>query len=205
MTAENDADEFERLLNGYAEEPGSPSTPAGPRTGRPAPSPESGTKLALYRKALEEEGYRFTVDEDGDISFRCEGKWYVLFVDSDPMYFRLTIPNLFECKGQQQADLALVVANDLNRSYKVAKLVVVDGWVWCNVEMFLIPLDTFRATFERCVELLSEACGDFRQRMKRAPEKTQPAPAPSPHEGFCDDCAAELSALEPTDEPERSH
>ena len=90
-------------------------------------------------------------------------------------------------------------------STKVAKFVVVDSWVWCNVEMFLIPLDTFRATFERCVELLSEACGDFRQRMKRAPEKAQPVPAPSEHEGFCDDCAAELSAPEPTDEPERSH
>ena len=181
---DNDADEFERLLNGYAEEPGGPDSPTSPGSDATAaaPTPGADAKRALYQRVLEEEGYRFTVDEDGDFSLRREGKWLVLFVDDDPVYFRLSAPNLFECKSEAQVDLALVVANEMNRAYKVVKFVVVDGWVWGNVEMYLQPLDVFRATFDRCADLLCETASEFCRRMRRTSEKPRPVSAPSPHE-----------------------
>ncbi len=185
------ADDFARLVNGYADLPNDPAapnlpSPPGPAaatsaTGPPGPprdpsekapsTPEEriAAKLALYEEYLKSEGYRYEVDEDGDISLRREGRWLALFAsDDDPNYFRFSVPNLWECDGERETALALETANQMNRTFKVIKFVVVDGWVWANVEQYFHPLEAFRGSFDRSADLLCETAADFRRRMRKA-------------------------------------
>lgn len=177
MIPRKGVDEFQELLNGYAEESDRSAAANAPAPDSPGPQGEATTssksldKAALFRRILAEDGYRSTIDEDGDLSLRIQGRWFVLFASNDdPPYFRLTIPNLFECADEGETEQALSLVNEMNRLYKVAKLMVIDGRVWCNVEMFLDPIESFRATFERCTDLLCEVCGDFQRQMRRSPE-----------------------------------
>ena len=187
MTPREDPPEFEKLLNGYAVNPdaapAAQAPPLGPSAAThtptpvppdqtPAPTTDPSTKRALYTEYLTEQGYRFGVDDDGDLSIHVQGRSLCLFADdeNDPSFFRLALPNFFECQDDDQTRRALAVANDLHRQYKVVKLTVVDGWVWASVEMFIKPLEHFRNIFDRSADLLCEACGDFRHRMKHPPE-----------------------------------
>ena len=187
MIPKDDPAEFEKLLNGYTANldaaPAAQAPPPGPSASThtptpvphdqtPAPTADPSTKRALYTEYLKEQGYRFGVDEDGDLSIHVQGRSLCLFADeeNDPGFFRLALPNFFECQDDDQTRRALVVANDLHRQYKVVKFTVVDGCVWASVEMFIEPLASFRSTFGRCADLLCEACGDFRNRMKKPPE-----------------------------------
>jgi hypothetical protein len=65
-----------------------------------------------------------------------------------------------------RAELALDLVNQMNKSYKVVRFVLVDGWVWANVEMYIDPLSAFRGTFDRCADLLCEITAEFRRRMR---------------------------------------
>ena len=88
-------DDFTRLVNGYAElpaelpapsAPGTPSVPVAatatadaptthadaPEMGPSTPEGRMAAKRALYEEYLTAEGYRYKVDEDGDISLRRE-------------------------------------------------------------------------------------------------------------------------------------
>ena len=114
------------------------------------------------------EGYRYTVDEDGDLSIRREGRWLVLFAsDDDSQHFRLSIPAFWECESEAEANLALELVNEIDKEYKVVRFVLKDGWVWASVKMYLEPMSAFAATFDRCADLLCETTAEFRRRMRR--------------------------------------
>ena len=81
----------------------------------------------------------------------------------------------------------------MNKNYKVVRFVLVDGFVWANVEMYVDPLEAFRGTFDRCADLLCETTAEFRQRFRHAmktPAPSDPAVGEQ-HEPLCDDCAGE--------------
>jgi hypothetical protein len=188
MTSREDADAFRELLNGYAEELGRPACNGASAPSSPVPQGEEAAsagrldKAALYSQILAEEGYRFTTDEDGDLSIRIQGRWFCLFAsDDDAHYFRLAIPNVFECTSEPETVQALSLVNEMNRHFKVVKLTLVDGCIWCNVEMFLAPLESFRAMFERCVDLLCMVCGDFQRRMRGKVEPPAPPASKESH------------------------
>ena len=188
MTSREDADAFRELLNGFAEETDRPAGDTAPASESPVPQREDSQsagrldKAALYGRILAEEGYRFTTDEDGDLSIRIQGRWFCLFAsDDDPQYFRLAIPNLFECTSEPETQQALSLVNDMNRRFKVVKLTLLDGRVWCSVEMFLAPLESFRATFDRCADLLCEVGGDFQRRMRGRVEPPAPPVSEESH------------------------
>lgn len=186
-------DDFTRLVNGFADfpaDPTSPSAPSAPSTAEPSATPSAGTseqtpptaeeciaaKRAVYEEFLKTEGYRYKVDEDGDISLRREGRWLALFAsDDDPNYFRFSVPNLWECDGEHETQLALETANQMNRTFKVIKFALVDGWVWANVEQYFHPLEAFRGSFDRSADLLCETAADFRRRMRKALAAEPPA------------------------------
>ena len=184
------ADDFARLVNGYAELPPESGTPVeAPPPAANASEKEPSTpeeriaaKLALYEEFLKAEGYRYEVDEDGDISLRREGRWLVLFSsDDDPNYFRFSLPSLWECESERETQVALETANQMNRSFKVVKFIVVDGRVWANVEQYFHPLEAFKASFDRSADLICETAADFRRRMRKAMAgERRPEPAAEP-------------------------
>ena len=185
-------DDFTRLVNGYADLPenlaASPAPAATETAVSPADAPERtratpeeriAAKRALYEEYLKAEGYRYKVDEDGDLSLRREGRGLVLFAsDEDTQHFRLSIPAFWECESAAEADQALDLVNQMNKGYKMVRFVLVDGWVWANVEMYIEPLSAFRSTFDRCADLLCETTAEFSRRMRRA-QSTTPAALPT--------------------------
>ena len=194
-------DDFTRLVNGYAELATDPGAASEPAVGLPSaddkpPTPEerASAKRAIYEEYLKGEGYKYKVDEDGDISLRREGRWLVLFAsDDDSQHFRLGIPNLWECQSEAETDLALELVNELNKGYKVVRFVLVDGWVWATVEAYLDPLSAFRGTFDRYADLLCETTASFNRRMRQRISQVPPSgPAPTEQpEPLQDDRAGE--------------
>ena len=106
------------------------------------------SKVAKYMEFLREEGYVPKFDEDGDVVFKCEGRTYILFAEEkDATYFRLAFPAFWEIESADEEDQAREALNDLNAKMKVMKLFIVRDNVWASVEMFLDPIDSFKAVF----------------------------------------------------------
>ena len=138
------------------------------------PTAPTTTKLDLYREHLASEGFRPEVDEDGDLSFRHERKSLCIFVhEDDRTFFRLAFPAFFECEGPEEEARALRVANRLNKSLKVGKLVIADGYAWVNVELFFDEPADFRPVFDRCLDLVGSMAFDFRRLMQEEARKKE--------------------------------
>ena len=131
------------------------------------PEAPATTKLDLYREHLASEGFRPEVDEDGDLSFRHEGKSLCIFVhEHDRSFFRLALPAFVECEGAEEEARALRVANRMNKAFKVGKLVIADGTAWANVELFLDDPAALRPVLDRCLDLVGSMAFDFRRLMR---------------------------------------
>jgi hypothetical protein len=125
------------------------------------------TKAHLYMDYLREEGYVPRLDDDGDVVFKYEGGTYILFADEkDPAYFRLAFPNFWEIESEEEERQVLDVINELNGRLKVVKFFIPRDDLWASVEMFIDPIENFRAVFARSISLLSQAVGMFRDKMQ---------------------------------------
>lgn len=59
-------------------------------------------KIDLVKNWLSSEGYKYDVDSDGDIHFRYQGANLFFTADeSDPLFFRIIMPNIYELKGDR--------------------------------------------------------------------------------------------------------
>jgi hypothetical protein len=124
------------------------------------------SKAEMYSEYLREEGYVPRVDDDGDVVFKKEGGTYILFADEeDKTYFRLVFPAFWEIESEDEDERARQAINELNADLKVIKLYVVRNNVWAGVEMFIDPIESFRATFPRSIRLLANAVNKFREKM----------------------------------------
>jgi hypothetical protein len=159
-------------VSDYPELPDEPEEPTPePREADapPARPSEDGAGVEAYCDFLASEGFRPSVDEDGDIRFRHEGRTLFLFRDpKDPEYFRVALPGAWECESPEEETRALAAANAVNRDLKVVKCVLVDGVVWISVELFLDPPEAFRPVFSRLLDVIGSAAWQIRGRM-RAP------------------------------------
>lgn len=127
--------------------------------------------LTPIKDYLTEEGYRPGMDDDGDVTFKSEGKHY--FIDSpadDAHFLRLVAPNLWEIESEDELALALAEANKASAGVKVAKVFVTSNQqnVWAAIEMFATNIDAFTAVFPRCLSALDTAVRDFREAMQTA-------------------------------------
>ena len=123
----------------------------------------------LYSDYLTQQGYRPTVDSDGDVVFKEEGRIYYIDIDtSDNEYFRLVFPNFWEISGSDELAKAICAANEATRSTKVAKVYVRgDGKeTSASIEMFFSNPDQFKAVFTRSMSALKTAVKHFVDEMK---------------------------------------
>ena len=87
-----------------------------------------------------DEGYRPTVDGDGDVSFKYEGGSYYIDIDTDDnTYFRLVFPNFWSLDDADERARGVMAADAATRRTNVAKVYTrQDGKnVSAAVEMFL--------------------------------------------------------------------
>jgi Putative bacterial sensory transduction regulator len=124
------------------------------------------TKLALYQDYLTEEGYRPTVDDDGDLVFKCEGKVYILYAsESDKSFFRLVFPNFWAIESEEERQRVYQSCTLANAQVKVAKIYTVGDDTWASVELFLAEPEHFKPVFERSLRAVEAAVDMFVEKM----------------------------------------
>lgn len=123
----------------------------------------------LYMDFLSGEGYRPTVDNDGDVVFKVEGGLYYIDVDADDaVYFRVVYPNFWSIENPDELLRAKAAANHATATTKVAKVYVRpdETDTIAAVEIYVDPPEDFRAVFTRAIGALQHAASTFRMVMR---------------------------------------
>lgn len=107
----------------------------------------------LVKEYLSSEGFRYDVDEDGDIHFKFEGTNLFFTVDeNDQSFFRLIMPNIYEVKDDRLKVLEAI--SNVNRDMKVLKAFLIQDRLWLSVEIFIDSTPELDDFFPRCIGLL---------------------------------------------------
>ena len=114
---------------------------------------------------LSAEGYRPSIDGDGDVKFKREGRTYFIIVsEKDPEFFRLVLANIWEIENDVERSRVLQAADHSNAASKVSKVYIVKDNVWVCVELFVAAPEDFRgrlSAFHVCDGNRSlELCGE---------------------------------------------
>ncbi len=125
------------------------------------------TKTEIYSDFLTTEGYRPSLDKDGDLTFKHERINFILFAnEKDEEFFKLMIPFFWPIESEEERERAARVMHRLNAEYKAAKFYPIDGDVCVCVECFFETPEHFKKVFGRCIDLLAAAMREFRQHMR---------------------------------------
>jgi hypothetical protein len=125
------------------------------------------TKTELFLEYLTTDGYRPTLDEDNDISFKHERINYILFPnEKDETFFRLMIPFFWELETPEETERAMKVMMKLNADYKAAKFYVMQNDVCVAAEAFYAKPEDVKTLLGRYIDLLASAMREFRQLMR---------------------------------------
>lgn len=123
----------------------------------------------LYMAYLADEGYRPSIDEDGDIQFKREGYTLYIGVDAeDTEFFRVFNANIWEIESADELARARMAADHATRVTKVSKVFLTSDLkdVWVSTELFLARPEDFKPVFERSLRALDYARNEFLKRMK---------------------------------------
>jgi hypothetical protein len=134
------------------------------------------SKAEFFLNFLTQEGFRGEIDEDGDVSFKFEGRrYYILVHEDDTEYCCILYNQFWRIESAEELQRALLHANDSTSSTKVAKVYVIGEQtnVSATVEMFLGDLENIRGIFMRQMTALQTATRKFREKMQQtAPPET---------------------------------
>jgi hypothetical protein len=129
---------------------------------------ETAVRSHAFAEFLKAEGYVPTVDTDGDILFKFEGRTYVLLLDDeDTEFFRIVFPNFWEIESDDERrkieKAALVATSDT----KAAKVYPVRDDTWASIEIFAATDEAFQRVFSRSMSALQSVIRNFSEEMKR--------------------------------------
>ncbi len=132
-----------------------------------SPEPTTADLQAMYMAYLTKEGYRPTVDDDGDVVFKSEGRTYFIDVEADdPGYFRIALPNIWAIESPEERQQVLAACDHSNATAKVAKCYIVRDQVWVGIEVFLANPDDFGHIFARSLSAVNTGTSLFADRMQ---------------------------------------
>ncbi len=120
----------------------------------------------MYVDFLNNEGYRATVDRDGDVQFKHESKVYYIDVTSDFEFFRIVLANIWSIESTLERQKVLMAAAYSNAEVKVAKVFTVKDNVWLSIEVFVSKPEHFKGIFKRSMSALQTATNIFVKKMK---------------------------------------
>lgn len=126
----------------------------------------------LASRYLKSQGIE-TKKSDLGLNFNMEGWNFLLWKDTDdPMFFRLTLPGIFDVTDEHFAK-AIMACNNVNWNFKVVKAVLYDyedgkdngASVWLCYEQRLDSEFNMNELFSRAVHGLLAACDAFMKEM----------------------------------------
>jgi len=123
---------------------------------------------AMYTNFLIEEGYKPSIDSDGDVVFRVEGKTFWIDIDEkDLESFRIVFSNFWEIESLAEKLKVYEVMNYINRTTKVAKVFMSpkEDDVSMDANIFVNKPEDFKYHFARMLDLLFYEIIEFRDKM----------------------------------------
>lgn len=122
----------------------------------------------MYMDYLSEEGYRPSVDKDGDVVFKYEGHTYFVDVhNKDPEFFMIALANIWPIESEEERVKVMAAADYVNREAKAAKVSTKEDDVWVTVEMFVAQPEDFKGIFERALDAIGTGVDYFVKEMKK--------------------------------------
>lgn len=119
----------------------------------------------LFKRYLQSEGFPCTIDEDGDVKFKYEGKtFYLTDSGKDELFFRIIMPNIYDVEEDERVKV-LEACNEVTRDIKVVKAFIVNDSLWLSIEILIdttpemgdiVPrlLDILMGSYRRMADLL---------------------------------------------------
>lgn len=138
------------------------------------PSAAKQAQQKLYMDYLEAEGYRPSIDEDGDVAFKREGRSYFIGVtEADNEFFRVCLPNIWTIESEDERKQVVAAADFATGDTKVAKVFTVSGYknVWVCTELFVARPEDFKGVFGRAMSALAHAREAFVDKMNEKPDR----------------------------------
>lgn len=140
--------------------------------------------ISGIHEALVQEGFRPDVDDDGDIKFKWEGRWYYIrFQDDDLTFLRVCAINI--APTLEDTNVAMKCCNEVNADVKVAKAFVIERQgkpvVWVNAECRYAKTAEFMGQLIDLLGGIRAGVNHFREAMdaNKGPSKIKEAPAAS--------------------------
>lgn len=131
------------------------------------PSAAKAELQRMYSDYLTEEGYKPSIDEDGDVVFKREGRSYFISVsEQDPEYFRVVLPNFWSIENEEERAKVLAAASWSNYRSKVSKVYTVKDNTWASVELFVKDPKDFKKVFARSMSALTNGAETFTKQMR---------------------------------------
>jgi hypothetical protein len=106
----------------------------------------------LVKNWLYSEGYKYEIDDDGDLKFKFNGHSMWCIPDpNDPLYLRIALVIGFE---DYNKDKMLDAANTVNKDIKAIKTFIANDSVWFSIEMYIDSSPELEDFLERCLNIL---------------------------------------------------
>lgn len=129
-----------------------------------------------YFLFLKDEGFSPTLDNEGDIIFVIDQQQYYLLVydEEPPLYVQIQNSGIkLEESEFSNPEIVLKVINTVNNHQRVAKLVVVDGILYCRAELLLQNAMSLRYIFYRSMKYVNESMLEFKSEYNKLVPKQE--------------------------------
>lgn len=139
-----------------------------PAAGMAAQTMDKDELQQVYTRYLDEQGFRPTVSDMGNVLFKSEGRTYVIYLDpKDAAYFRIVLSFKADDGDETLRNRRLEALNEVNRTMKTVKSHIgTDGNINFSVEMFQAKVGDANKDFARTLRAMGQAVTKYGAKMK---------------------------------------
>lgn len=128
------------------------------------------TLITPYAQAaldfLADEGFRPSLDEDGDVTFRFEGYTFIIVTSTnEPTVLTLVLPYFWPLDDAAERQRALEAAMAAHRQVRIGRVTVLDTNVTASVNAYLPDAESFQQVLLKSLEGLKYLSVKFREHM----------------------------------------
>jgi hypothetical protein len=123
----------------------------------------------MYMSYLTAEGYAPSIDSDGDVAFRREGRPFWIEVNEDDLeYFRIGYLANYSLDYDYEVYQFPIAINYATKQTKVAKVYSLDdgGRFMISAEIYLVSPEDFKIVFNRMINAINRARENFLLKME---------------------------------------
>ena len=108
---------------------------------------------------LKEKGFSPSIDKDGDVEFKSEGKTHWISILSESPFFIeiFKMGSSLEGKNGLNRNIAIKACNGVNAELPVINAHCDDKDVWFYIELYITSSEEFKSVFEKYLEIMSKS------------------------------------------------